>query len=140
MALIRARDAGLKVSATVILGLGGQGDWEEHIKGTAELINTAPPNFLSTLQLGLADTVVDEFMAGQDSNFRMQDNTGILLEQDALLSLLDPPKPVIFRSNHVSNCLPLAGNLPKDAARLRTEIAAALAGERQLRPAYSRNL
>jgi len=140
MALGRAREAGLKVSATVILGLGGQKDWRSHIEGTAELVNATPPNYLSTLQLGLADNVVDEFMAGQDADFEMQDDAGILAEQDYLLSLLNPPKPVIFRSNHASNCLPLAGNLPKDAARLRTEVAAALAGERHLRPAYSRNL
>ena len=140
MALARARKAGLKVSATVILGLGGKKDWRTHIEGTAELVNATPPNYLSTLQLGLADNVVDEFMAGQDGDFQMQDDAGILAEQDYLLSLLDPPKPVIFRSNHASNCLPLAGNLPKDAARLRTEIAAAMAGQRYLRPAYSRNL
>jgi len=140
MALARAREAGLKVSATVILGLGGQKDWRTHIEGTAELVNATPPNYLSTLQLGLADSVVGEFMAGQDADFEMQDDAGILAEQDYLLSLLNPSKPVIFRSNHASNCLPLAGNLPKDAARLRTEVAAALAGQRQLRPAYSRNL
>jgi coproporphyrinogen III oxidase-like Fe-S oxidoreductase len=140
MALARAREAGLKVSATVILGLGGQKDWKSHIEGTAELINTTPPNFLSTLQLGLADNVVDDFMNGQDADFEMQDDDGILAEQDYLLSLLNPPKPVIFRSNHASNCLPLAGNLPKDADRLRAEVSAALAGQRQLRPAYSRNL
>ncbi len=139
MALARVREAGLKVSATVILGLGGQKDWRAHIEGTAELVNTTPPNYLSTLQLGLADNVVDEFMASQEADFEMQDNAGILAEQDYLISLLDPPMPVIFRSNHASNCLPLAGNLPKDGARLRSEIAAARAGERQLRPADSRN-
>jgi len=140
MALERAREAGLKVSATVILGLGGQKDWKEHISATAELINAAPPNYLSTLQLGLAEIVVDEFMASQDADFEYQDDMGILAEQDALLSQLDPPKPIIFRSNHASNCLPLAGNLPKDRDRLRDQVATALAGHTRLRPAYSRDL
>ncbi len=137
MALTRARQVGLKVSATVILGLGGRKGWRGHIEGTAELINTSPPNFLSTLQLGLAGDVVDEFMDRQEADFEMQNDAGILAEQDYLLSLLNPPKPVIFRSNHASNCLPLAGNLPKDTVRLRAEVAAAMAGQRPLRPTFS---
>jgi hypothetical protein len=140
MALSRAREAGLKVSATVILGLGGRKDWRDHIEGTAALINSAPPNFLSTLQLGLADDVVDEFMDGQDPDFEMQDDGGILAEQDYLLSLLSPPKPVIFRSNHASNCLPLAGNLPKDTDRLRADVAAAMEDQGKLRPLVQRRL
>lgn len=52
-ALGRAREAGLKVSATVILGLGGRAGWEEHIAGTAEVVNREPPTFLST-QIGRA--------------------------------------------------------------------------------------
>lgn len=139
-ALTRAREAGIKVSATVILGLGGRANWQDHIEGTAQLINQAAPNYLSTLQLTLDMENRQLFMAEQDPTFEMQDDAGILVEQERLLSLLDPPTPVIFRSNHISNCLPLAGNLPKDRNRLLSEIATARQGFTQLRPAYSRNL
>ena len=139
-ALRRAREAGMKVSATVILGVAGQADWLDHIEGTAELINQAAPNYLSTLQLTLDTDNRQMFMAEQDPAFVMQDDAGILVEQERLLSLLDPPTPVIFRSNHISNCLPLAGNLPKDRNRLLQEIGAARKGFTKLRPAYSRNL
>ena len=139
-ALERARAAGLKVSATVILGLAGGAGWEEHIAGTAELINRQPPAYLSTLQLHLDDSVTDDFLAAQNPDFQFQDDAAVLAEQERLLSLLDPPRPVIFRSNHASNCLPLAGTLPKDRDRLLAQVAEARAGVTPLRPGYLRGL
>ena len=139
-ALERAHGAGLKVSATVILGLGGGAGWEEHIAGTAELINRQPPTYLSTLQLTLDDGVAGEFLAAQDDGFQLQDDAAILVEQERLLSLLEPPRPVIFRSNHASNCLPLAGTLPKDRDRLLARVAEARAGVTSLRPRSLRGL
>lgn len=139
-AIERARAANIKVSGTVILGLGGQADWEAHIEGTAELINKAPPTYLSTLQLMLDDASYDDFMSHQPDDFQMQDDEGILLEQERLLSLLDPALPVIFRSNHASNCLALSGNLPRDRERLLSEIAAVRTGAASVRPAFMRGL
>ncbi len=139
-ALARAREAGLKVSATVILGLAGKAGWREHIEGTAELVNAEPPTYLSTLQLYLESQVRGEFMANQEPGFEFQDDEGILAEQELLLTLIDPPRPVIFRSNHASNCLPLAGNLPKDTERLLATIAAARGDETLRRPRWARGL
>lgn len=140
MALDNARAAGLKVSATVILGLGGKAHWKEHIDETADLINAHPPTFLSTLQLTLDPMVRDEFMAAQPDDFEMQDDRGILQEQERLLSRLDPPSPVIFRSNHASNCLPLAGNLPADRDKLLAIVDAARTQSSLLRPRHARGL
>jgi len=142
-ALERAQAAGLKVSATVVLGLGGRGLWQEHIDGTAEVVNRVPPTYLSTLQLHLEDNVVDDFMSRfsrYGKPFRWQDDEEILAEQERLLAALDPPKPVIFRSNHASNCLPLAGNLPRDRDRLLAIVAAARSGAAPVRPWFMRSL
>jgi radical SAM superfamily enzyme YgiQ (UPF0313 family) len=139
-ALNQAREAGLKVSATVILGLGGTADWRDHIERTAELINQSPPTYLSTLQLTLDQGSYQDFMASQPDDFEMQDDEGILKEQGYLISLLDPPSPVIFRSNHASNCLALAGNLPRDQEKLIASIDATLNGEADVRPLYLRGL
>ncbi len=139
-ALGRAREAGLKVSATVILGLGGKAGWEDHIAGTAELVNSEPPTYLSTLQLDLEPSIYARFMERQEPDFEFQDDEGILAEQERLLSLMNPPRPVIFRSNHASNCLPLAGNLPKDRDALVAIVAAARAGAQPLRPRWIRGL
>ncbi|MBF0305584.1 MAG: radical SAM protein [Alphaproteobacteria bacterium] len=140
LALTKARAAGMKVSATVILGLGGRAHWREHIDETAALVNEAPPNFLSTLQLTLEPDAVARFLARWEGEFQPQDDAAILAEQHRLLAALDPPAPVIFRSNHASNCLPLAGTLPKDKPRLLAQLDEALAGARPLRPRFLRGL
>lgn len=142
--LERAEAAGLKVSATVILGLGGQALWREHIKATAALINRCPPKFLSTLQLGLEDGQEHVFREAFDkrggATFARQDDQGVLDELALLLALLDPPRGIIFRSNHASNCLPLAGTLPKDGPRLVDQVEAARDGVAALRPSFLRGL
>lgn len=140
MAIEQARAAKIKVSATVILGLGGMADWREHIEGTVELINAAPPTYLSTLQLTLDDASFEDFMEQQPEEFAFQDDAGILAEQEMLIAKLDPLSPIIFRSNHASNCLALAGNLPRDRARLLSEIEAVRLGLSSLRPDYLRGL
>jgi len=137
--LRRAAEGGLKVSATVITGLAGATGWEEHIDATAALINRAPPTYLSTLHLGLEDSVADGFLA-QHPGFVWQDDDGALAEVRRLVAGLAPPRPVIFRTNHASNALALAGTLPRDRDRLLAEIDQARAGERDLRPWWARGL
>lgn len=140
IALDNANEAGLKVSATVILGLAGQSGWEEHIMSTVKLINEHSPTYLSTLQLTLEDGVVDEFMSGQEKGFQFQDDDAILTEQQQLLTHLNPSTPIIFRSNHASNCLPLAGCLPKDRDKLLAIIAAARTQTHLLRSRQMRGI
>lgn len=139
--LQKAAEANIKVSATVVLGLGGVDLWQEHVDGTLELLHKAPITYLSTLQLYLEDSVRDEFMARFAKPFMFQDDLAILAEQYRLIeNLLSPPKRIIFRSNHASNALALAGNLPKDRLRLLAEITNAREGGCGLRPDWLRSL
>jgi hypothetical protein len=48
--------------------------------------------------------------------------------------------PVVFRSNHASNCLPLGGTLPEDRDKLLGLIALARHGAPMLRPEFLRRL
>ncbi|MEI6986254.1 MAG: radical SAM protein [Rhodospirillaceae bacterium] len=149
-ALARSRYGGLKVSATVILGLGGRAHGQEHIEATAELINRQPPKYLSTLHLMLAPEIASNFRAGfaerMGEAFEPADDRDMLAELHRLIECLNPPAPVIFRSNHASNALPLAGNLPRDRDRLLAEISDVMGGamggaNRQLlRPRWLRSL
>ncbi len=138
--LKKAREAGIKTSCTVILGVGGKKRWRDHIESTANLVNAAAPNYVSTLQLMLDDTTLDDFLTGFGEAFEFQDDDGMLAEQELFVSLIAPDSPVIFRSNHASNALPLAGTFPKDRARLLAEIRAARDGTLSLRPAWARAL
>ncbi|MEI6558018.1 MAG: radical SAM protein [Rhodospirillaceae bacterium] len=139
-ALARARETGLKVSATVILGLGGQAHWREHIEATAALISRQPPTYLSTLQLVLDPAVAPGFFERFGEPFAWQDDRGVLAELRLLVERLAPPAPVIFRSNHASNALALAGTLPRDRDRLLGEIDDALSGAQPVRPRWLRGL
>ncbi len=141
--LLKAKEAGLKISATVVLGLGGRTHWREHIDATALLVNRVRLDYLSTLQLSLDPTVHDEFrqkFARRGSEYQPQDDGGILAEQARLIANLDPPTPLIFRSNHASNALPLKGILPQDRDRLLAQLGAAQSGEVALRPLWMRGL
>jgi pyruvate-formate lyase-activating enzyme len=123
--LNKASKANIKISATVILGIGGEAYINEHIKDTATIINSTTINYLSTLQLGLEEDVRERFLKHFD-NFKMLDDYQVLDEQKRFLELLNPINKVIFRSNHASNAFHLAGTLPKDTARLLEEISLAI--------------
>ena len=136
--LAKAKQAGLKVSATVILGLGGQTYWREHVDATADLVNQVELDYLSTLQLMIDPSIHDEFHRKFREPFQEQDDQALLVEQARLIERLNPPAPLTFRSNHASNALALAGELPRDRERLLAQLRLALTGAVQLRPEWLR--
>ncbi|MBF0563036.1 MAG: radical SAM protein [Alphaproteobacteria bacterium] len=139
-AITRAHDANIRVSAMVILGLGGRALSGQHIDATIALVNKAPPTYLSTLQLDLGRAEEPGFLARWGEPFEPLDDFAILHEQTRLIAGLNPPSPIIFRSNHASNALPLAGTLPKDRERLLSAIGQAQFGGIGVRPGFLRGL
>ena len=71
--------------------------------------------------------------------FELPSVEGFLEELKTFISLARPAD-AIFRTNHASNYLPLAGRIPRDRDRLLPLLDAALAGEVPLRPEWSRGL
>ncbi|MDH5424906.1 MAG: radical SAM protein [Gammaproteobacteria bacterium] len=132
--------AGIKVSATIILGLGGHQFWQQHITETVALLNAAPVSYLSTLQLYLDKSAEAEFIDKFAEEFQPQSDADILQELAQLISQLRPVKKIIFRSNHASNALALAGNLPKDRDKLLAQISRVMNLPDRLRPQSSRSL
>lgn len=139
-ALHKAHDCGMKVSGTVILGLGGRRYSGQHMDGTVELLSRAPLTQLSTLQLHLDAAVAAEFHEKYGEPFELPDDHGLLQEQVRLVGGLQPPRPLLFRSNHASNALPLSGTLPRERARLLAQLEEALHGRRPLRPLHLRGM
>lgn len=136
--LNRATDAGVKVSATVILGIGAKKYSNIHVEETAKIINATQVTYLSTLQLGLEEDAKENFYKHFD-DFSMPDDEQLLSEQKKFLELLEPTNKIIFRSNHASNALHLKGNLPKDRDRLVEELKMALhVGKSAFIPSYFR--
>ena len=136
--LTKAKQAGLTLSATMILGLGGQAYWREHVDATADLVNQVELDYLSTLQLMIDPSIHDEFHRKFREPFQEQDDYALLVEQTRLIERLNPSTPLTFRSNHASNALALAGELPKDRERLLAQLRLALTGAVRLRPEWLR--
>ncbi len=113
----RLRLANIKVSATVILGLGGIAYSREHILQTAYIINNTQVNYLSTLQLGLDDSIKEIFFKNFRDYFASTDYD-IINEQREFIEAIKPSSNIIFRSNHASNAIHLSGTLPKDKNKL----------------------
>lgn len=116
---------GMKISATVILGIGGKKYSHAHIEDTAKIINLTKVNYLSTLQLGIEDDAKDNFYKHFNDFIPLNDHK-ILDEQKRFLELLNPTNKIIFRSNHASNALHLSGTLPKDTSKLLEQLEIAI--------------
>jgi radical SAM superfamily enzyme YgiQ (UPF0313 family) len=121
--LNKAYDAGMKTSVTVILGVAGKKYSNLHIEETANILNQIKVTYLSTLQLMLEPHTKEKFIKNFDGEFELLSTKEMLEEQKYFLELLNPINRVIFRSNHASNSLALAGTLPKDRDKLIDEVS-----------------
>lgn len=120
----RVTASGMKLSLMVILGLAGKEGSQCHALETAKAINIIQPTMLSALCLMLyrGSELLDQFENGEFNPLSPQ---GLMEELYLMMQNIDLPqdKHCLFRSNHVSNYVQLAGTLPKDKDRLLREIA-----------------
>ena len=125
LALCRqARQAGMKLSITAILGLAGQDRSMEHARATARWVTELSPEYFSLLTMFHRHN--DDFLR----SLTLLTNGGILEETLEIVRHLTPQK-TILRSNHVSNILHLAGSYPKDRTRIIGQAEQALLLARQ---------
>lgn len=120
----RVTASGMKLSLMIILGLAGKEGSQRHALETAKAINIIQPTMLSALCLMLyrGSELLDQFENGEFNPLSPQ---GLMEELHLMMQNIDLPqdKHCLFRSNHVSNYVQLAGTLPKDKDRLLSEIA-----------------
>jgi len=108
----KAHAAGVKLSTMVLLGAGGRALSLEHARASARVVNAIGPRFVSTLVM----TPVEGTPLGEaDARGAVDhlDPVELAAELRAFLAALEL-RGSIFRSNHASNTLALAGTLPKD--------------------------
>ncbi|MBN2619516.1 radical SAM protein [candidate division WOR-3 bacterium] len=139
-AVHKAQAAGIKISTIALLGLGGIDLGEEHAIETGKAISAMNPRYLSLLTLMVVPgTPLYEEM--EHGAFTLPGPLDMLKEMRMIIEHIDVKHGCIFRSNHASNYLPLAGTLPKDKEKLINTIDQALRrGESYLRPEWSRGL
>ena len=116
---IKAREAGMKLSVTAILGLSGRERSLEHARATADWVNQVNPEYFSLLTLFHRHN--EEFVRSLTQCTRRD----MMMEARELLTHLNP-RHTILRSNHVSNFLNLAGSYPRDRERLICDVNSAI--------------
>ncbi len=119
----KAIEAGFTLSTMVILGLGGAHRWKEHIINTARVVNEIGPHYLAALTLMVFPGTLLHRQV-KEGKFPLPTMLQIMEEMALLVKLVEVE--TVFRSNHVSNLLPIGGTLPKDREKVLAQIEAAI--------------
>jgi radical SAM superfamily enzyme YgiQ (UPF0313 family) len=133
-AVHKARRAEMRTSVIAILGLGGTELSLQHAEETGRIVSAMDPEYLSMLTLMLIPGT-ELHRQRQSGAFELPEPAEMLQELRQVIAHLNDLSRCIFRTNHASNYLPLAGTLSRDKARLLTTIDEALTqGRSALRP------
>ncbi|HOF04861.1 MAG TPA: radical SAM protein [Syntrophales bacterium] len=136
----RVKDAGLDLSVTVILGVGGRERSAAHALDTARILTEIDPDYVGALTLMLVPgtPLYAEYVAGKfilPDTFGFLDELGIMIANSSFTDCF-------FTSNHASNYLPIRARLPEDREKTVALIQKVIgsANPNLLRPEYARAL
>jgi radical SAM superfamily enzyme YgiQ (UPF0313 family) len=134
----RVKEAGIQLSATVLLGIGGRDRSLRHARATGELLSAMDPDFVGALTVMLipGTPLHQDFI---DGRFELPDELGLLRELREMISHTHLTRGYFF-SNHASNYLPVKAKLPSGKQKALDLIDAALRGEVGLKPEWMRAL
>lgn len=132
-----ARQAGMKVFVTVILGLAGPERSTIHAVETARALSAMDPDYVGALTLMLVPGTA-LYEQRQRAEFELLSERQLLVELRALLEATQMTG--LFYANHASNYLPLRVRLPRHKASALTLIDRALQGRISLVPEWLRGL
>lgn len=121
------RNAGMKLSVTAIAGLGSTELSEEHAVQTARALSEMRPEYIGLLTL-LFELPTPLMQDWQEGRFYLMNPVEIAAETLILLENIDSEGSV-FRANHASNYVNLAGTLNRDRESMCARLRAALDGK-----------
>ena len=133
----KAIKAGMILSTTAILGLGGKERSYEHAVGTARVLNEIKPHYTAFLTLIIVEKTPlhAKILRGE---FKPLNQIELLNELKIIVEMLN--YKTVFRANHASNYLPIKGDLPEDKERIIELIEYAIRHPEILRPDHVRGL
>ncbi|MBC2735870.1 MAG: radical SAM protein [Desulfobacteraceae bacterium] len=134
----KLRQAGIKLSITVLLGVAGVQRSMVHAQETGRVISAIDPEYVGALSLMLipGTALYDDYQAGR---FELLSPEAMLQELGIMIAYTEMSGG-LFHANHASNYLPLKLNMPADKAHALDLIDRALKGEIQLKPESMRAL
>lgn len=134
----KAHAAGMEISVITLLGAGGVERSDIHARETARLVTAMDPEYLASLTLTVIPGTPLARME-EKGRFEMPE-VGTLLRELRTIVAESQPQNALFRTNHASNYVPIAGRIPEDREALLATIDAALTGDVPLRPDFMRGL
>lgn len=134
----KVKQAGMKLSVTVLLGIAGREKSLEHARLTGELLSSMDPDYVGALTVMLipGTPLYDDYREGR---FDLLTEREILLELKEMIEHTNLTRGLFF-SNHASNYLPIKARLPRGKQEALNLIERALKGGVQLRPEWMRAL
>ena len=136
----RIKQAGITLSVTVILGLGGTEGSQKHALGTAKILSDIDPDFAGTLTLMLVPgtPLYKDWKEGRFkliSPFQSLEELRLIIQNSSFTNCF-------FTANHASNYLPIKIRLPEQKAEIIKLIDDVLATRdmSRLRPEFIRAL
>ena len=136
----RVKEAGITISVTVLLGLGGIEKSIEHAIDTAKILTDMDPDYVGALTLMLVPEteLYEDYLAGR---FVLPDKFGFIRELYLMIANSNFTN-CYFTSNHASNYLPVKAYLPRDKEKILKMISSVINEKdlSQIRPEYLRGL
>ncbi len=134
----KLRDAGIKLSITVILGIAGRDRSQVHAEATGRVLSAIDPDYVGALSLMLIPNtpMYEDYQAGR---FELISPAEMLAELRTILDHTELSSG-LFHANHASNYLPIKARLPKDKEKTLALIDSALDGRVGLKPEWLRAL
>jgi len=119
----KIKEAGIILSVTVLLGIGGVTKSMEHARDTARILSDIDPDFASALTVMIVPgtPLYEEYIKGR---FVLPDQFGFLNEIGTIVAQSNFTN-CFFASNHASNYLPVKAKLPEEkekAVKLITDV------------------
>ena len=134
----KAREAGIKLSVTVLLGIAGRDRSLIHARETGRVLSEIDPEYVGALSLMIIpDTpICRDYETGR---FTMISPTEMLQELRTMIAHTHLTRG-LFHANHASNYLPIKARMPKDKQAVLGQIDSALEGKVKLKPEFLRAL
>lgn len=136
-AVIKLKKVGIKVSMTLISGLGGREKLVPHAVNSAKLVTACKPDYVGflTLMVEPGTEMERKISSGEMELLHPEE----VMEEIKLFIENVDSEGTVFRSNHASNYLPLAGTFNRDKEELLAIINSAVKNK-SFRPEYWRGL
>ncbi|MCL2670037.1 MAG: radical SAM protein [Syntrophaceae bacterium] len=134
----KVKEAGILLSVTVLLGIGGREHSSRHARATGEALTAMNPDYVGALTVMLLPGT-PLYEAHAQGTFLLPDERGLLGELREMLVHTNLTRGYFF-SNHASNYLPIKAKFPGGKEKAIALIDAALAGEIGLKPEWMRAL